>query len=166
MRDEVPEGELEYRPPKGVRRSKLLRLAAQGLPAARAAQILGCSHATTLMEYRDPEFKRQVLALVESAFESSDVRFGEEMFTLQDRLKMKAEEAFETLCEIMDDVQNEPGVRAKVAMDLLNRVPETQTGHQVRTGAIEDATTLARAARAAEEMNNVVPFAPPKKAVS
>ncbi len=158
MRQEIPQGEVEIRPQQAVRRSKLLRLAAQGFPATRAAQILGAHAATIQREYRDPEFRKQVLALVESAFESSDLRFGEEMFTLQDRLKMKAEEAFETLCEIMDDPQNEPTVRAKVAMDLLNRVPETQSGHQVRTGPIEDASALARAARAAEEMNNVLPF--------
>jgi hypothetical protein len=165
MRQEIPQSEIDLRPLKGVRRAKLLRIAAQGFNATRAAELLGVSPATTQKEYADPSFREQLLSLVESAFESSDGVFGQVMFNLQDRLRMKAEEAFDTLAEIMDDTTQEPALRAKVAMNFLDRTPETQQGHQVRYGAIEDASTLARAARAAEEMNNVVPFPgrPPKE---
>ncbi len=140
-----------------ARRAKLLRLAAQGINARQASGIINVPYATVLSEYADPEFKVQLHALMEQAFSDVDGKFGAFNLTLHDRIRLKSEEAFQTLCELMDDDTNHPAIRARIAQDMLDRNPESQAGSVIRHERIE-ADQLALAARAAEEMNNVLPF--------
>lgn len=151
-------GELELRPPVIARRSKLLRLAVQSVNAKRASELLGIGYQTVLAEYKDPSFRRQAHEMVESAFEGVDASLSNVQLSLHDRIRLKSEEAFDVLCNILDDEAENPALRAKIAVELLDRNPESQAGTTVRHGALVEATDLARAARAAEEMNKVLPI--------
>lgn len=146
----------ELRPVQSVRRAKLLRLAAQGVNAKRAAAFLGVSHQTVLKEYQNPEFRRQVVRLVESAFEEVDEKFEVMQLSLHDRIRLKSEEAFETLCRLMDDENTHPAVRTRIAQDMLDRNPETLAGSVVRHDSVAEAEELRRAADVAREMDKVV----------
>lgn len=151
-------GELELRPPVIARRSKLLRLAAQGVTARRASELLGLGYSVVCGEYNDPSFRRQAFELVEGAFGEVDSALTNVQLSLHDRIRLKSEEAFDVLCNILDDEAENPALRAKIAVELLDRNPESQAGTTVRHGALVEANDLARAARAAEEMNKVLPI--------
>lgn len=158
MREEIPATELERRPPQSTRRQKLLRLAAQGVNAKRAAELLGVSHQTILKEYKDREFRKQAFEMVEGAFKEVDEGFTTLQLSIHDRIRMKSEEAFEYLCQVLDDPAEDSRIRVKVATDLLDRNPETVAGTAVYKGEQIEAEHLAAAARVAEEMNKVIPI--------
>lgn len=123
---------------------------------------MGLPYSSVLSEYRDVEFKRQCFELVEGAFGTVDARVAEFQLTLHDRIRIKSEEAFDQLCAILEDEATLPQIKVKIAQDFLDRNPESQAGHTVtRTNTAADAEALQAAARAAREMDNVLPF-PPK----
>lgn len=146
------------KPVQSARRARLLRLAANGVNAKRAAELIGVGHQTVLKEYQDPEFRRQVVRLVESAFEDVDSNFEQMQLSLHDRIRLKSEEAFQTLCELMDSKDTHEAVRMKIAQDILDRNPETQAGHTVTHNSIAEVEELRRAAVAAREMDKIVPI--------
>lgn len=150
--------ELDKRLPQSTRRMKLLRLAALGLNAKRAAEILGIDVQTVRREYRDPEFKKLALMRLEEAFEGVDEKFEGELLSLHDQIQIKGQEAFDTLCHLLGDKDAPSAVRARIAMDILDRNPNTQAGSIVRHGTLIDADQLSKAARVAEEMNGVIPI--------
>lgn len=154
----VPVGEMEKRPPAVALRSRLVRLAAQRCNAARASELTGAGYSVVRNIYNDPGFRKQVFEFVEGAFEKVDGEFTQVQESLHDRIRRKSEEAFDVLCEILDDPNEMSGLRAKVALELLDRNPESQAGTTVRHGALANDQALAIAARAAEEMNKVLPM--------
>lgn len=154
----LPEGELEKRPPQVAGRAKMVRLAAQGCNARRASELLGIGYGVVCKVYNDASFRKQVFELVEGAFEKVDGAFTNVQLSLHDRIRAKSEEAFEVLCEILDNPDEMPALRAKIAVELLDRNPESQAGTTVRHGALANDQALAVAARAAEEMNKVLPM--------
>lgn len=138
-------------------------MAAQGVNAKRASELLGLGYSVVCGEYNDPSFRRQVYGLVEGAFEGVDSALANVQLSLHDRIRLKSEEAFDVLCSILDDEAENPALRAKIAVEMLDRNPESQSGTTVRHGALVEAESLALAARAAEEMNRVLPFKAPTK---
>jgi hypothetical protein len=155
----IPSAELGRRPAQIARRTKLLRLAAQGLNAKQAANVTGIPYATVLAEYGDEEFRAQTYALVNSAFSGVDGKVADFNLTLHDRIRLQSEKAFEKLCELMDDDTTHPAIVARIAQDFLDRNPESQSGSTMRIERIE-ADHLALAAKAAKEMDNVIPIKP------
>lgn len=142
---------------QAVRRTQLIRLALRGVTAHRAAKILGCSPSTVLATYKDPQFRQACMARLSNAFQEIDEQIAKEKRTLHERLAEKSEEAFEKLCDMLDSDSTPVHLRAKIAMDFLDRNPETQPGHTVRTERF-DPEQLAAAARTAAEMDNVIEF--------
>jgi hypothetical protein len=147
--------ELELRPQRSSRRQELLRLAMRGFSAKKAAEALELPYSGVLQEYRDREFRALAYGRLEQAFSEIDSGFEEEKQTLHERLRAKSDDAFRVLCELLGDEEVHPGVRAKIAQDILDRNPETMAGHTVRHEKF-DPEQLRRAAQAAGEMDNVI----------
>lgn len=143
---------------QAVRRAQLLRLAMRGVTANKAAEILGCSAATARVVYSDPMFRAHCLGQLEEAFADIDTAYAEKKATMVERMGAKAEDAFNALCEMLDDPNTKVPYKIKIAQDFLDRNPETQAGHIVRTGPLADSDKLAQAARVAREMDNVIPI--------
>ncbi len=145
-----------------VQRIQLKRLAMRGLNAKQAAQALGCGIEAARRYYRDPEFRREVLSCVNGAFEDVDAAFTQEKVSLHERLGDVAEKSFEILERLLEDPETQVHHKIKIAQDFMDRNPESQAGHVVRTGAISDPDTLAVAARTAREveasMDKIVPI--------
>lgn len=134
---------------QSVRRAQLLRSAMRGLTAKEAAETVGCSHATALAAYRDPEFKRDVMRKVEGAFQEVDKNFVETKQTLNERLTATAERSFELLVEMLEDKETASGHRINIAQDFLNRNPETS---QVNRTVTFNEEQLRIAGKTAKEM--------------
>jgi hypothetical protein len=130
----------------------------RGVTAGKAAEVVGCSAATARAVYSDPMFRAACIGQLDSAFADIDTAFAEKKATLIERMSAKAEEAFDTLCEILDDPNTRVPYKIKIAQDFLDRNPETQAGHIVRTGPLADPEKLSQAARVAREMDGVIPF--------
>lgn len=140
-----------------VLRQQLQRLAMKGLNATRAAQVVGCSKDTARAVYRDPEFRKEVIGRVDGAFADVDAAFIDQKRSLHQRLADKAEDAYEALCVMLDSQDTLPSLKAKIAMDFLDRNPETQAGHTVtKLGELVHPEQLAQAARIGREMDNKV----------
>jgi hypothetical protein len=142
---------------QAVRRAKLLRCALRGVNAKDAARVVGCSHATAMTVYSDPSFQRRVHEQLEGVFEGVDAGFIDRQMSLHERIEQKAKDAFKVLADMLDNNATPPHLRAKVAMDMLDRNPETQAGHSVTTRRDDElAETLRAAAAASREADNVV----------
>jgi hypothetical protein len=141
-----------------VRRTQLLRLAMRGMDAKQAALAVGCSHAHALQVYREPEFRRQALAKVESAFASIDASFAAHKLSLHEQIEEQAERSFLNLVELLNqDIH--PSLKVKIHQDFLNRCEESQPQHKVNMGHKFSPEELQRAALTAREMDaNVTPI--------
>lgn len=146
---------------QAVRRASLLRLALRGVNATKAAEVVGCSVATARAVYADPTFRASAIGRLDEAFADIDQGLATKKATLIERMSAKADEAFDMLCDIMDDPNTRVPYKIKIAQDFLDRNPETQAGHIVRTGPLADPEKLSQAARVAKEMDGVILF--PKK---
>lgn len=127
----------------------------RGYTAKKAAESLGIPYAAVLQEYKDREFRALAYGRLELAFSEIDGNFTEEKLSLHEKLASKANDAFKVLCELLDDEAVHPGVRVKIAQDMLDRNPDTQAGHTVRHERF-DPEQLKRAAMVASEMDNVI----------
>jgi|SRR5580658_1309347 hypothetical protein len=150
-----PDSELEHRPQRISRRLELLRLAMRGYSAKQAAESLEIPYSAALQEYRDREFRALAFGRLEHAFAEIDGNFEEEKKSLHERLAEKSNDAFRVLCELLEDEEVHPGVRVKIAQDMLDRNPDTMAGSVVRHEKF-DPQQLMRAAQAASEMDNVI----------
>jgi hypothetical protein len=141
---------------QAVRRAQLLRLALRGVNAKKAAEVIGCSHATARAVYADPEFRKGCLGRLDDAFADIDASFATRKRSLIERMEEKAEVAFETLVGLLEAHDTKDVYKIKIAQDFLDRNPTTQAGHVVRTGPLADPDKLSQAARVAREMDNVL----------
>src|SRR5271170_4085798 len=138
-----------------LRRARLMRCALRGLDAKMAARVVGCSHATARQVYADPAFRRRVRQGLEGVLEGADAAYVAKQLTLHEQIEHKAQTAFDILTKIMEDDRAQPALRVKVAQDLLDRNPETQSGHTV-TAREEFVEALDAARLAASEIDNVI----------
>lgn len=141
--------------PKEIMRARCLRLALQGMNAKRAAAATGYPYDTVRRIYREPGFQADVRRRVDLTFEDIDVAYQTREKTLHEKIAEKAEDAFATLCEMLEDDRTLPGHKIKIAQDLLNRREDT-TPFSARTTNL-DADKLRAAALAARDMDAVIP---------
>jgi len=140
----------------------MLRLAVRGVNATAAAKVIGCRPETARKYYADPAFRREAFAKVESAFAGVDSDLGNEKRTLHQKLSEAADEAFEELYGMLKNAQTAAAHKIKIAQDFLDRNPETQAGFTTRNVTLSP-EQLASAARAAREMDNVIPIRPEER---
>lgn len=148
------EGEVE-RPRllrSAVLRAQLLRLALRGVNAKQACEVLGCSYHVARSHYADPSFRAQVLQRVEGALAYADERFALQNRSLHERIADAAEEGFERLVEMLRDPGTANPLKARIAQDFLNRVPEAAPHSSVLHRHSFTAEELSSAAKAAAEM--------------
>ena len=136
-------------------RLQLERLAMRGVNATRAAELVGCHRDTSRGVYRDPRFKKKVLGKINAALGEVDQTIFKEKKDLHARLAEKCEDAFQKLCDLMEDPETSTAHQIKIAQDFLNRNPESQPGATIMKREF-DPEQLSRAARVAKEMENVV----------
>lgn len=141
-----------------VLRAKALRLAMRGVTAAKAAELLGVSPAHMREIYRDPEFRKAVMARLQGAFEETDETFEEKTKTLHEMLEEQAVQSFQELVSIARDMTSSNALKARIHMDLLNRVPESAQRKVNIDGGVLTSSMLQQAAKAAREMDNVLPM--------
>jgi hypothetical protein len=144
-----------------VVRAQLLRLALKQIPAAHAAKICGVCVATAQAVYRDPEFRREVLRKVESAFGDVDAAFAAKRKGLHEMLEEQAYESCQDLIDMLQNPDLHPSLRVKINQDFLNRHEESST---IQRGFKMDPSDLRHAAKVAQEMDNVIPFKGSKSA--
>lgn len=153
----LPSGERKMLLQMVVLRQQLLRLAMKGVNAKRASELVGVHHHTVLGIYKDPMFRKEVLGKVGGAFEDVDGAYVAQRKSLHERLAEKAETAFGVLVEMLEDKEGLPSLRAKVAMDLLDRNPETQQGHTItRISPALESEQLIQAAHIARQVDSKV----------
>ena len=140
-----------------VLREHLVRTAARGLNARQAAEALGATYQTVLSIYRDPNFRKRVSGRLAQAFEGVDEATEARILTLHEQMQVKGQIAFDVLVGMLEDHEQRPELRAKIALEFLDRQPDTMAGHIVRHERF-DPTALALAAQAATEMDTVVPI--------
>jgi len=140
-----------------VLRAQLLRLAVRGCSATEAARVLKCHPQTAMKIYADPDFRKAAIRKLDRAFGLTDEDFAVEKRSLILRLQEKAENAFSLLCDLLESNDTQPALRVKIAQDFLDRNPETQPGYTVQHKRFEP-EQLMQAARAAREMDNVIPI--------
>lgn len=143
-----------------VQRVQLLRLAMKGINAKRASEIIGCSHAHAAAQYRDPDFRRQVLAKVDRAFEDVDLGFVEGKRSLHELIETQAMDSFKDLVELLkEDIH--PSLKVRIHQDFLNRCEDSQPQHKVNAGHRFSPEELQRAALTAREIDaNLVKVVP------
>lgn len=153
-----------------VLRAQLLRLALRGLTAKQASEILRCSYYTARQQYHDPAFRAQVLTRVEGAMAYADERFDAGQRTLHQRLADTSERAFEILQEMLvngEDAGVTPGLRAKIAIEFMDRNPELAATHKSEHIHEHRVTSddLIIAARTAAEMSSskIIPITPERR---
>lgn len=134
---------------RAVRGAQLSRLARAGLPASKAAEVVGCSPSTARSAYRDPAFQRRVLGSVEDTYAPVDEAFVEHRQGFHQLLEEQAYKSFDDLVKMLDNPHLQPGLRAKINLSFLDRHPESQEGN-VRTHKIDPAALMLAAAVAKE----------------
>lgn len=139
-----------------VTRQQLLRLAQKGLTAADSAKIVGISAATARDYYSEPAFRRDVLEAVEKAFGDVDAAYASKRKTLHELLETQAYESFSQLVGMLEEDDLHPALRMKINQDFLDRHQDTAQISKAKF--IFDAKDLKRAAKVAQEMDNVIPM--------
>jgi hypothetical protein len=118
--------------------------------------VVKCSSATARNVYADPAFKQEVLRRVESAFEGVDTSFVARKQSTFQRIQESADDAFDELLFLLKDDETHRGLKAKIAMDILDRVPETRAGEVRDNKHSFDPLQLAHAAKVAREMDSAL----------
>lgn len=136
-----------------VTKIQLLRLAMKGLNATEAAKVVGCHVATARSYYADPEFRQAVMAKVDAAFADVDAAYTRKRKSLHEMIEEQAYRSCEDLIDMLENPDLHPSLRAKINQDFLNRVED---GAQVQKFVRLDSADLSLAAKAAEEMDNVI----------
>lgn len=127
----------------------------RGLNAKDASKALGVGVEMARRHYSDPDFQREVMNRVNGAFDGVDQRYGEEKEGMHERLAKAAERSFDILSDMLEKDETTDSMKARIAMNFMDRNPETQAGHTVRSGELSP-ETLSRAAKTARDMDNVV----------
>lgn len=130
---------------------KLVRCAMKGFSAKRAAGVCGCHESTARAFYRDPGFRKRVNGIIQSAFEGVDEAFVKQQEGIHEKLERAALVSFDELYGMLTDKGVSSNLRARIAMQFLDRNPETQTGSTLRVEKVE-AEQLLEAAKVAREM--------------
>lgn len=139
-----------------VTRQRLLRLAMRGMHASEAAKIVGCNAMTARSHYSDPDFRRAVLARVDSAFSDTDAGFIERTKSLTERLEEQAMASFEQLRAMLDEEDIGKNLRYRIHTQFLDR--HAESAPVSRSQISFDSSQLKVAALAAHEMDNVTPI--------
>jgi hypothetical protein len=148
--------------------TKLLRCAIRGMSAKEAAKYVGCWRGVAQEIYRDPSFRAQVRERVESSMASGDAEFMQREQTLQDKIAAASNKAFDVLQEMLEDTQQDPRLRVRVAEGFLDRNPEAARKTESKSTHTHNFSVeqLMNAARTADELyaHNVLPI--PKKEIA
>lgn len=145
-----------------VTRQKLLRAASQGMSAKAAAALIGCDYSMARNAYRDRAFQLAAVEMVNGNLEKLDASLRARSETMSEKIDRASQRAFEVLMDALEDEQNSPSLRVRVAEGFLDRNPEssrhstTAVAHEHRFSVDE----LVQAAAAAEELtrHKIIPI--------
>lgn len=147
----------EFRVQQAVQRLKLRRLAAKGVNAKQAAEGLGLHMNTVRSVYRDPQFKQEVMAAVNGAFEDIDDEIVARQRSLEEEMEALAWDAFSILKDKLTsgDAKLTDYQRAKLAEGVLDRMQATaKYSKNIQVGTKLEADDLVRASQTAREMEH------------
>lgn len=139
-----------------VRNKQLLMLAIEGLSAAKAAKIVGCSVETARTVYRTPDFQQMVMEQVDATLDEGSCAYRKRFMSLQEALHAQAMNSFQDLVGMLQREDLSAGLRMKINQDFLDRVAETSHKGQLGVTMRWDPKQLSLAAKAAQEMDETL----------